>query len=437
MGGPKTYTWREIEASAAKKTSGEDSTLLVIHGKVYDVGGDFSSWHPGGKVALSQAGKDASGAFEVFHTENAESIMSNFYVGDLDPSEAAKPSELDNDLARLKATLKDMGVFESSKMYYTFKVLTNVCMWALSLAILMRWPGNSLAVIVSGVVMALFWQQSGWLAHDFLHHQVFTNRTYNNIVGYLVGNVFQGFSVSWWKNKHCTHHSVPNVHQADPDIDTMPYLAWSEHALEFFTDLKDADVAKFMVAYQPILYFPILAFARLAWAFASITYNMDTTLPLKSRVVELSALAFHWVWYFSVAFGLCSPLRGLLFILVSQTACGIMLALVFSVNHNGMPVYSSKAASKINFYELQVLTGRNVVSSPFADWFTGGLNYQIEHHMFPSIPRHQFHRVQPLVESLCKKHGIAYHRTSFWVGISEVISRLSSISKTATKIRKA
>lgn len=51
-------------------------------------------------------------------------------------------------------------------------------------------------------------------------------------VSYVFGNLFQGFSVAWWKNKHNTHHAVPNVHGADPDIDTMPLLAWSEHALE-------------------------------------------------------------------------------------------------------------------------------------------------------------------------------------------------------------
>ncbi|KAJ3101890.1 hypothetical protein HDU97_001003 [Phlyctochytrium planicorne] len=429
--------WEEIEGSSAKLRKGYDGkaeVLIVIHGKVYDIGGDFLDFHPGGKVAFSQAGKDASGAFEVFHTENAESILSNFYVGDLDPSEVTKPTELESDIAELRSTLNKMGVYKSSKMYYLYKILSNVCLCVLSIAILVRWPGNSFAVMGAGAVLALFWQQCGWLAHDFLHHQVFTDRRLNDLVGYMVGNVWQGFSVSWWKNKHCTHHSVPNVHDADPDIDTMPYLAWSEHALELFTDLKEADVARFMVAYQPILYFPILAFARLAWCFASVTYNLETSLSPKKKFLELSTLGLHWLWYFGVAFGLCSPLRALLFIFVSQTVSGILLALVFSVNHNGMPVYSTKASSKFNFYELQVVTGRDVINSPFVDWFTGGLNYQIEHHMFPSIPRHQFGRVQPLVESLCKKHGIPYHRTSFWAGIGEVISRLSSISKTAAKI---
>jgi hypothetical protein len=85
--------------------------------------------------------------------------------------------------------------------------------------------------------------------------------------------VCQGFSVNWWKNKHFVHHAVPNIHKADPDIDTMPYLAWSEQALEFFNDMDEKTVAKFLVSHQPILYFPLLSFARLSWAMSSIFFK--------------------------------------------------------------------------------------------------------------------------------------------------------------------
>ncbi|KAJ3115603.1 hypothetical protein HDU96_000360 [Phlyctochytrium bullatum] len=392
----RKYTWKDIEAINAEEPRTQQ--LLVIKGKVYDIGGDFVKWHPGGRVALSQVGRDATGAFEAFHTENAESILSNHYAGDLDPSESIL-SEFERDVEQLHQTLEELGVFKSSKFYYGFKLLTNVSILVLSVFILCTWPGNSLAVITSACVLALFWQQCGWLAHDFLHHQVFTNRAINDGFGYLVGNVAQGFSVAWWKDKHCTHHSLPNVHQQDPDIDTMPYLAWSEHALELFVDMKDSDVARFLVANQPVLYFPILAFARMAWAFASILFVSKEELPAQKFVVEAGTLFLHWTWYLGLAFS------------------------------NGMPVFSQKTSSRVGFHELQVVTGRDVASTPLVDWFTGGLNFQIEHHLFPALPRHQFHRVQPLVESLCKKHGIPYHRTSFWVGLSEVIARLSSISK--------
>jgi hypothetical protein len=156
-------------------------------------------------------------------------------------------------------------------------------------------------------------------------------------MGFFVGNICQGFSVSWWKNKHFTHHSVPNVHQGDPDIDTMPFLAWSEHALEFFQDMDDQTVSKFMVSHQPVLYFPLLSLARMSWAQQSIVFNLPgphiTEFHNSYLTLERITLAIHWSWYLGATFYYLTPLMALLYIFVSQAACGVFLALVFSVNH--------------------------------------------------------------------------------------------------------
>ncbi|KAI9345323.1 fatty acid desaturase-domain-containing protein [Obelidium mucronatum] len=445
MTGSELLPWAEVEQSALKKTTIKDveaggQALMVIHNKVYDIGAGtgFFKFHPGGAVAISQIGKDASGAFEVFHTENAEAIMSEFYVGDLAPKEVPKPNEFKKDINILREKLVKMGAFESNKLYYLYKIISTFSIGAASAAVLINYGQTStLAVVGAGMLMALFWQQSGWLAHDFLHHQVFKNRTYNDAVGYMVGNVWQGFSVSWWKDKHCTHHSVPNVHGEDPDINTMPFLAWSEHALELFHDVKDADVARFFVAYQPVLFFPILGIARLAWCTSSIRFNLgDKVINKTQALVEKVTMALHYAWLLTLTFKFCTPLRGLLFLTIAECGCGLLLAFVFTVNHNGMPVYSTQEAKKFDFYELQILTGRDVISNPFSDWFTGGLNYQVEHHMFPTLPRHNFYMSQPLVEELCKKHGVAFHKTTLLGGTGEILNRLSQLSKAAGKIRR-
>ncbi|KAJ3026610.1 UNVERIFIED_CONTAM: hypothetical protein HDU68_005390 [Siphonaria sp. JEL0065] len=444
-GSIRTFTWAEVEQSALKKKTIADvekggQALMVIHNKVYDIGAGtgFFKFHPGGAVAISQIGKDASGAFEVFHTENAESMMSEFYVGDLAPKEVAKPNEFKKDIEILREKLIKMGAFESNKLYYAYKIVSTFAICAASAALLILYGQTStLAVVAAGSLMALFWQQSGWLAHDFLHHQVFKNRFYGDLVGYIVGNVWQGFSVSWWKDKHCTHHSVPNIHGEDPDINTMPFLAWSEHALELFHNVKDADVARFFVAYQPALFFPILGVARLAWCTSSVRFNLgDKVINKTQALVEKLTLAIHYVWLLALTFTFCTPLRGLLFLTIAECGCGLLLAFVFTVNHNGMPVYSAEEAKKFDFYELQIITGRDVISNTFSDWFTGGLNYQIEHHMFPTLPRHNFWMSQPLVEELCKKHNVTFHKTTLLGGTAEILGRLSQLSKAAGKIRR-
>ncbi|TPX48102.1 hypothetical protein SeMB42_g01669 [Synchytrium endobioticum] len=429
----RLFQWDEIQAS--RTTPNGASKYIVINNKVYDVGGDFAQYHPGGNVVFSQLGQDATGAFNVFHAPSTHEVIANWYVGDLASTAVRKHSGFFEDVTALREEFDRKGYYKSSKLYYAFKLLFNQSLWLLSLAIMVKWPFNTIALLISGLIMALFFQQSGWLSHDFLHNQVFENRTWNKIVAYFTGNVCQGFSVSWWVNKHSTHHSTPNVHTADPDIDTMPFIAWSEHALEGFTGTDDATLAKFLVKYQPYLFFPILTLARLLWCYASISYvayNPD----ISNRMVEIVTLAIHWTWYLGFASRYCSSLGAMLWILISQGGCGLMLASVFSLNHNGMPVLDHEQAKEHDFYALQVITGRDVVPSIAANFFTGGLNYQIEHHMFPSLPRHNFHHIRDDVVRLCKEHKIPYHSTTFRQGIVEVLSRLSDIAKTSMEMKK-
>jgi hypothetical protein len=133
-----------------------------------------------------------------------------------------------------------------------------------------------------------------------------------------------------------------------------------------------------MVKYQYVLIFPLLSFARLSWAISSIVWNFKKqrllqfpSLPL----VERSLLAVHYTWYLGSAFYFLNPIQAIVWAVLCQVFCGICLSTVFSLNHNGMPIYSTKDASEMNFYELAIRTGRNVHPGLFNNWFTGGLKY--------------------------------------------------------------
>ncbi len=175
---------------------------------------------------LSQVGLDATGAFEVFHPSEVNETLANYYVGDLAEPSKNNSKEFRKDVDLLTIEFEKEGLFVSNKLYYVFKVVSTTSICFMSIFVLHYFEQSILSTLFSALIMAIFWQQCGWLAHDFLHHQVFENRAYNDAMGLIVGNIFQGFSVSWWKDKHCTHHSSPNVHNVDTDIDTMPFLAW-------------------------------------------------------------------------------------------------------------------------------------------------------------------------------------------------------------------
>ncbi|CAE7564791.1 unnamed protein product [Symbiodinium microadriaticum] len=303
-----------------------------------------------------------------------------------------------------------MGLFKSNPIYYTYKVVSNLLL--LSLAVICALSSSFLVQMTGAIVLGLFWQQCGWLAHDFLHHQVFKNRLYGDLMGIIIGDLFQGFSVAWWKGKHNTHHAVPNLHESspsaadgDPDINTMPILAWS---------LKMAESAKSWV-------FVFGGVGQSSVKMAELDKKNMQYPTLEKIALVCHYMALGWILYQMPAG------NALAYFLVSQTSCGLFLALVFGLGHNGMAVYP--ADHRPDFWKLQVSTTRNITSTWFVDWFCGGLQYQVDHHLFPSLPRHNLKKAHELVESFCKSEGVTYHETDMWVGTKEVLMHLSKVSR--------
>jgi fatty acid desaturase/predicted heme/steroid binding protein len=422
---------------------------ISYKGKVYDV----SSWeqHPGGSVIFTHAGDDCTDIFTAFHPASALKSLAEFEIGELDetviPSglyaNRLKPDnqrEFERGYRELRAKLISMGFFNASPLYYTWKVVSNLLI--LGLAIACAIMSDSFTVhMIGATLLGLFWQQSGWLAHDFLHHQVFKNRKYGNMMGLIIGDLFQGFSVQWWKSKHNSHHAVPNLHAStpgssdgDPDIDTMPILAWT---LRMAEAAKDSKFGRFMIKWQAFIYFPALLFARLAWAHQSWVFvfggygQQSVKLAaldkkhMQNPQLEKVFLILHYTWMIWVMSHM--PLsHAFAFFMWGQMSCGLFLALVFGLGHNGMAVYP--ADERPDFWKLQVSTTRNVTSNWWVDWFCGGLQYQVDHHLFPSLPRHNLKKVHELVKSFCKDQGVTYHETDMIVGTFEVLGHLDKVS---------
>jgi len=445
------YSWDEVK----KHITPEDS-WIVHNNKVYDV----SNWynHPGGAVIFTHSGDDMTDIFAAFHAKGSMKAMNQFYIGDLIPETVQhkdkKQLEFEQAYRKLRVQLIKMGMFESSKLFYLYKCTFNLSMLATCMA-MVYFSDNTLMHIGSALLLGLFWQQCGWLAHDFLHHQVFDNRKYGDMAGLIIGNLWQGFSVQWWKNKHNGHHAVPNLHNStaesqdgDPDIDTMPVLAWSLKQAQSFREInkgKDSFFVRTAIKYQAFTYFPILLLARLSWLNESFKTAFRLGASTENAKVEMERkglqfpiaekvllLAFHsWNLALSSGFGKWSLAYSAFYYITSTCSSGLFLALVFGLGHNGMSTYD--AETRPDFWKLQVTTTRNItgghgVPQFFVDWLCGGLQYQVDHHLFPMMPRHHLAKAHGLIASFCKEWGVTYHEADLVDGTKEVLHHLSKVS---------
>ena len=420
-GGRPSFTWEEVA-----RHDTPDDCWIVIRGKVFDVT-EFGKVHPGGSVIFTQGGRDASDVFSCFHAPSSWGRLHKLSIGDLKDDLKQEPGIL-ADFRKLRYKLIEEGMFNSNKFFYAWKLGSNFSILTSSVALLL-YSGNRWAqTLLSAFLLALFWQQSGWLAHDFLHHQVFKTRRWNNWSAYLIGNVCLGFSVDWWKSKHNKHHAAPNElngdkHAVDPDIDTLPLLAWSSEMLETIPD----SAYRAMIRFQHWIFFPILMMARLVWLQQSFFHAVNIGLQANLGWVEVFLIGLHYIWYFGVVFSCLSPMKIVAFLLVSQVLSGFMLGIAFVQSHNGMEIYSDSK----DFVTSQVISTRDIVGTRWVNWFMGGLNYQIEHHLFPTLPRHNLKKVQTRVKELCARHGLSYEECTMAVGTKRVVQQLLDVARCA------
>jgi fatty acid desaturase len=230
------------------------------------------------------------------------------------------------------------------------------------------------------------------------------------------------------------HASSPDAADGDPDIDTMPLLAWT---LKMAEQAKNSPKGRFFIRFQAWLYFPLLLFARMAWAHQSWVYVFGgygqhsikgaekDRARMANPLLEKLGLIGHYAVFIWVLSHM-PILNAIAYFVVSQTSCGLFLALVFGLGHNGMAVYP--ADQRPDFWKLQVSTTRNVTNNMFVEWFFGGLQYQVDHHLFPMLPRHNLKKVNKLVASFCKEYGVTYHETDITSGTIEVLQHLNNVS---------
>jgi fatty acid desaturase len=287
------------------------------------------------------------------------------------------------DFGALATRIRAEGHLDRRLCYYWIKIGSTVAAFAVGwLAFFV--VGNSWAILGIAVFLGVASTQLGFLGHDAGHGQIFASRYANRMLGFALGNGLIGLSFGWWVPKHSAHHAHPNQMHRDPDIGVGlvgPLTRW--------------DVQLFL---------PLM----LLRSTGLYTLSAKDLLRRADRgaVSECLLLALRTALYLSAVFWVLPVPKAVAFIAIYEATFSFYLGCSFAPNHKGMPVFDTE--STMSFARRQIVTARNVTGGRWTSFILGGLNYQIEHHLFPTMPRPSLRRAQHLVREFCAENALGY-----------------------------
>ena len=324
-----------------------------------------------------------------------------------------------SEFAALSRRVRQAGLLRRRRAWYAWRISGTVA------ALVAGWvlfvlAGDSWWQIAVAVLLAVVFAQLGFLGHDAGHQQISDSRRVNYVLGILHGNLGIGLSYGWWVSKHNRHHAHPNTEGKDPDI-SISTLAFTASQVP-----SGGGLARLGFRYQAYLFFPMLLAEAVSLHVASIRALAGR--GSRRRPAEAALLIAHMAGYLTVVFLVLSPVKAVVFIAVQQGLFGLYMGSSFAPNHKGMPILG--AADQSDFLRRQVLTSRNVSGGWLVDNAMGGLNYQVEHHLFPSMPRPNLRRAQTLVAAFCHQQDLPYCQSSLAGSYAQVLRHLDTVGRT-------
>jgi fatty acid desaturase len=313
-----------------------------------------------------------------------------------------RPQASVSSFTELARIVKDAGLMRRRYGYYWTKLIGVPVVFAAAIALFI-WIGDTWWQMFTAVGFAVLFTQTAFLGHDAAHRQIFRSGKWNDWTSLILGGLV-GMSYGWWQHKHTRHHANPNQVGVDPDLD-LPVVAFTpEQAAR-----DRVAVFRWVIGHQGYFFFPILLLEGLS-LHASSVRRVFGRAPLPHRPVEIALLAVRIIGFLMLVLIVLSPGRAAVFLAIQLGVFGFYMGMSFAPNHKGMPQVPK--GIKLDFLTRQVLTSRDIRGNRVIDVAMGGLNYQIEHHLFPSMPRPHLRRAAPMIRAYCREHGVTYTQTT-------------------------
>ncbi|GAX77409.1 hypothetical protein CEUSTIGMA_g4855.t1 [Chlamydomonas eustigma] len=421
----KVVSWKEL--SAHNKSN---DLWVAIDGRAYDV----TSWrlnHPGGLRLLEfYGGKDATEPFLAYHagasSKIAAKFMAGMMVGNMEPNDISIQAKA---FRKMAGIIEQTGLYKQNPAFYFLIYAYLAVTWIATCAFVCNQQ-----ILLATFTISIFWGQLAFVGHDLGHHCVHIKRTVSDRVGLLV-TAFLGIGVSHWVDNHNAHHAVVNSSDCDPEVQFMPFIATStlhfEHTRLNQTKLEQrlSSISKGLVSYQHLSFIPLLMFARYKFYAQSFGHWATGKLYI-GRWSELVAQLFFFVWYIALTVQLPSWKQRVAWVLLSH-ASDWVLYLQTVITHFPREI---SPGVKMDWIESQAVGTLNWSCPAWLDWFHGGLQFQIEHHLFPRIPRHNLRRASLILRPFLQELGIEYHSPTFMGAIVETYYSLKKVAMEAQRV---
>jgi len=318
-------------------------------------------------------------------------------------------------------TVRDTGLLRRSRWFYA--LLGGGLLLALGGAIAgFVLLGESWYQLLIAGALGVIFTQAAFLAHEAAHRQVLASGPANDRLGRLVGVLGVGMSYQWWMTKHTRHHANPNRVGKDPDIEVDVVAFTPESAA------SQRGLLAIITRRQGWLFYPLLLLEGLNLHYLSVRSLLERR-KVEGRWFELGLFALRFAVYFGVVFWVLPLGMAFAFIGVQLAVFGLYMGTSFAVNHTGMPIVP--AEQKLDFFTKQVRTSRNISGGFWASALLGGLNYQVEHHLFPNMARPHLARAREIVREYCATHDIPYTEMSLVRAHAAVVRHMHEVGRAA------
>lgn len=321
----------------------------------------------------------------------------------------------------LREEITKNGILEPQYGYYAVLFITTTLGFFGSLYLIY----NSTSLVwttIWTIIFAFFTVQFAGLSHDAGHRSIFRSVRWNNLTGHIISSLMaNGFEQ--WRLKHNLHHAHTNDDE-DPDIH-LPVISFTQKIAA-----SKHGFARILVRYQYAIYYFLGTLVIFSTRMNNVSFMRRKGFQ-RYYLWHIPVYVIGLMFWFIGPFVFFGPIRGLIFFIVFSLTAGTYMFQVFAPNHKGMPYV--KEGTKFSFLEQQIRTSRNLSSNPLTDYVYLGLNYQIEHHLFPSCPRNRLKDVRPYVKDLCRKLRIPYEEVGIVETNAIILKELYAVAHTLKK----